>query len=171
MDLEKIAKKNGLDIIETTSSSNGYPSNVGKAIIGFNSFSQAEELAVKYNLELAQFNKRDGWHFWFRTGAGVNEPYNNSAEDYGDNHSGFLKMEEEDFLESEVNWFFENGPECFDQIDAFIKTKREIWEQIKKMEDDEMVITFEGNYMETIKRKSMYFYHDTKHMVIGLQEK
>jgi hypothetical protein len=171
MDFSKIAEKEGLDIIETTSGSNGYPSNLGKALIGFESFEKVEELAIKYNLEIAQFNKKDGWHFWFRAGSGVYEPFNNSAADYGDNYDEFQKMEESEFIEKEVKFFFDDDRESFEEIEAFLKQKKEIWQEIEKMNDGEIVITYEGRYYETIQKQSMAFYYDTKHTVIGLQEK
>ena len=36
------------------------------------------------------------------------------------------------------------------------------------MEEDELVITCQGSYYETIKKESMYWAHDTKHITIGL---
>ena len=36
------------------------------------------------------------------------------------------------------------------------------------MEVDEIVITCQGEYYETIKKESMYFTHDTNHVTIGL---
>ena len=42
-----LAEVEGLEFIETTSERNGYPSNLQGAIIGFESFKQAEEIAEK----------------------------------------------------------------------------------------------------------------------------
>ena len=44
-DLREIAESNNLEVIETTSQANGYPSNLKDAIIGFESFEDAEKLA------------------------------------------------------------------------------------------------------------------------------
>lgn len=169
--MENIAYEHGLEIINTTSERNGYPSNLKKAIIGFENFKQAEEIAEKYNLEITSFEKKDGWDLWYRTNSSIYEPFSNSSEDYGDNYSQLYKMDEEDFIENEVKFFFDNNIESFEQIEAFLSAKKEIWNHICKMEDDEIVIAHEGNYYETIKKESMYFYYDTKHFVIGLQEK
>ncbi|MGL5713279.1 MAG: hypothetical protein ACRCX2_09690 [Paraclostridium sp.] len=172
MKLQKIAERHGLEIIETTDRSNGYPSNLKGAIIGFESFKQAEEIAEKYNLEITSFHKKDGWNFYYRTGANMYKAFTNSCEDYGDNYSEVEKMGEEDFIDREVLHFFSgNVIESFEQIESFLSSKKEIWEEVNKMEDDEIVITHEGNYYETIKKESMYFYHDTKYIVIGVQEK
>jgi hypothetical protein len=164
----EIAEVEGLDFIETTSERNGYPSNLKGAIIGFESFKQAEEIAEKYELEIQSFEKKDGWALWFRSGSWMGEAFKNSSDDYGDNYSELAKMDEAEFLESEVKYFFEDDRESFDEIEAFLNQKKEIWEEIEKMEDDEIVITNCGSYSETIKKESMYFYHDTKHLAIGL---
>ena len=169
--LKNIAKNNNLELIETTSQPNGYPSNISGALIGFESFAQAEELAKEYNLEISTFKKKDGWSLWYRTESTAYKPFMNSSSDYGDNYSEFSKIDEEDFIENEVKFFFENDLVSFDQIESFLKQKKEIWEQIELMEDDEIVITNDGRYFETIKKESMYFYHDTNHNVIGIQEK
>ena len=172
-DLTTIAKINNLEVIDTTSERNGYPSNLKKGIIGFENFKDAKALAEEYNLEITTFDKKDGWSLWFRTGATTYEPFLNSCEDYGDNYSEIKKTDEESFILDEVKYFFEdeNNLESFEIIEAFLKAKKVIWDEVQKMEDDEIVITHEGNYYETIKKTSMYWSHDTKHHVIGLQEK
>lgn len=164
----QIAESEGLDFIETTSQRNGYPSNLEGAIIGFKTFQQAEEIAEEFGLEITTFEKKDGWDLWYRTGGKIYKAFSNSSEDYGDNYQEVGKMDEEDFIENEVMFFFDDAKESFDQIESFLKQKKEIWEEVENMEDDEVVITHEGRYSDTIKKESMYFYHDTKHLAIGL---
>ena len=164
----ELAEVENLQFIETTSERNGYPSNLQGAIIGFESFKQAEEIAEKFGLEITTFEKKEGWQLWYRNGG---RPYNafvNSSDDYGDNYQEMGKMDEEDFIENEVMFFFEDAKESFEQIESFLKQKKEIWEEMEKMDNDEILITNEGRYMETIKKESMYFYHDSKHLAIGL---
>lgn len=171
MKLQKIAERHGLELIETTDKYNGYPSNLKNAIIGFNNFKQAEEIAEKYNLEITSFNKKDGWELWYRTNSYISTPFTNSSDDYGDNYSEVRKMDEEEFIDREVLHFFSgNVIESFDEIESFLSAKKEIWKHVDLMETDEIVITYEGNYYDTIKKESMYFYHDTKHFVIGVQK-
>lgn len=167
LDLRDIAEKEGLDYIYTTSEGNGYPRNLKPAIIGFNTFGQAQEIADKYNLSIESFETKDGWGLWTRNNRRMYEPYQNSAEDYGDNYSEIHKMDEDDFIENEVQPLLEDA-ESFDKIEAILKEKKEIWEQVEVMEDDEIVITSYGTYYQTIKKTSMYFSHDTRHYTIGL---
>lgn len=66
--LENIAYEHGLELIETTSEASGYPRNLKKAIIGFDTFEEAQELADRYGLTVREFTKRDGWQLWVRGG-------------------------------------------------------------------------------------------------------
>lgn len=60
-----------MEIVETTSASNGYPEGIRKAVTGFESFAQAEEFARYNHLQLVWIDKRDGWHLWHRGGTAL----------------------------------------------------------------------------------------------------
>lgn len=168
-DLHDIAESNNLEIIETTSQGNGYPSDLKYAIIGFETFEDAEKLAAEHNLEIQSFEKRDGWQLWARTGNTMHEAFKNNADDYGDNYSEYDggSMDEEAFLEDEVIEQIENFT-SFDDLENFIKAKKEVFEEIEKAGVHQKVITYMGDYYETIDAESMYFSHDTRNYVIGL---
>ena len=55
--------------------------------------------------------------------------------------------------------------------ESFIESKREVFDEIEKSEVNQKVITYMGNYYETIDKESMYFSHDTRNYVIGLINK
>src|SRR5690606_19492966 len=166
-DLAEIAEANGLDYIETTSERNGYPSNIKSAIIGFDSFEQAQELANTYGLSIESFEKRDGWALWYRTGNSMYEEFTNSVEDYGDNYMEYAPMEREEFYEQEIKEILSDF-DSWEDLSDFLSRMESIWEEIEKLEDNEVVIAHEGRYYDTISTKSMSFYHDTKHYAIGL---
>ena len=170
--LHEIAESNNLEIIETTSQANGYPSNLKYAIIGFETFEDAEKLANEHDLEIESFEKRDGWQLWARAGNRVDEPFKNSADDYGDDYSEFNggEMSEEVFIADEVLPRLESF-DNFEDLESFIKSKKEVFEEIEKAGVHQKVITYMGDYCETIDTESMYFYHDTRHFVIGLANK
>lgn len=165
--IAEISEINGLNYIETTSERNGYPSHIKGAIIGFDSFEQAQDLANKYGLSIESFEKRDGWNLWYRTGSTMSEEYKNSSEDYGDNFIEYLSMEKEEFYEQEVREMLSDF-DSWEDLNDFLSRMEEIWEEIEKLEDNEVVIAHEGRYYETVSTKSMSFYHDTKHYAIGL---
>lgn len=168
--LEYIAYQNGLELIETTSERNGYPAHLKKAIIGFDTFEEAEKIARENHLSIEIFTKRDGWQLYYRTGNSAFEPFRNSASDYGDDYDEFSSEDIDGFYENEVKSFVEDFDD-FDSLSSFIDTKKRVFEELGMIDDDEIVITYEGRYCETIKKTSMRFYHDTKTKVIGLIER
>lgn len=167
--LLQIAYQNGLEIIETTREHNGYPAHLKKAIIGFDTFEQAEKMANENNLSIEIFTKRDGWQLYYRTGNSAYEPFENGASDYGDSFSEFSRDDLGTFYEDEVKPFLEQF-DGFESVSSFIEMKKEIFEKLEMIDDDEIVIANEGRYYDTIQKKSMRFCHDTKTMVIGLIE-
>lgn len=167
INLLDLADAHSLETIETTQGRNGYPSGTGYAITGFESWEELKQFAEENELEPTLFHSRDGWHFWESKGI-MYTPFQKSAEDYGDNFSEIPKMDEETFIENEVQFFFEDPKESFQEIEEFLKEKKEVWEEVENMEDDEIVITHEGRYYETIKRQSLYWSHDTHNYCIAL---
>ncbi len=168
--LEYIAYQNGLELIETTSERNGYPVHVKKAIIGFDTFDQAEKIAKENNLSIEVFTNHDGWQLYYRTGNRAYEPFRNSASDYGDDYCEFSREDIDTFYENEVKSFIQEFDD-FKSVCAFIEMNKKIYEELENIDDNEIVITREGRYYDTIQKESMSFYHDMKTKVIGLIER
>lgn len=172
LDLHFIADENNLTYIETTSGSNGYPENIKPAIIGFKTFEEAEEIANQYGLEIQSFTKKDGWSLWSRTNNNAYEAMTISADaDFGDNYSEFESMTEDDFIEQEIEPILKDTEfGTIEDIEEFIKSRKNLFEEIENLEDGQIVISYYGAYYETIDKKCMYFSHDTNHYAIGLIE-
>ena len=154
-------------LIETTIGINGYPQNLKKAIIGFDNFEECEEVASNYpDARIATFHRRDGWQLWERTGTAFG-PFENSADDYGEDYMSFTQNDAKNFFEEEVKPMLEDF-DNFDELRDFLDKKEEILDEINKLDDNEMVITHEGRYYDTIDKVSMSFYHDTHHYAIGI---
>lgn len=166
-DFYDIAEIENLEVIETTSAMNGYPQNIRKALIGFESYEQAEQIADKYNLSIEYFTKRDGWQLYYRTGNRAYSAIKVSAEEYGDDYRSFTSADYEDFYENEVKGMIEEF-NSFEEVEDFLEKNKKIYEAIEDLEDDEMVLTCQGEYYETVKRFTMEHYFDTKTTVIGL---
>ena len=166
-DLAEIASENGLQLIETTASRTGYPKCLRKAIIGFDTFEQAEELAKENGLSIEVFQQHDGWDLWYRTGCTAYEPFRRSAEDFGDDYSEFSKDDLEDFYENEVQPMVSDF-ESFDALRSFLDQKEKIQDAIEDAEDDEIVITCCGEYYDTIKERTMVYSYDSHSYAIGL---
>lgn len=159
--------ENGLEVISTTSARNGYPQSLQRAIIGFDSFEQADKLAKENGLSIEIFTKRDGWNLWYRTGDKAWEPFERSAEEYGDDYREFSEEDLEGFYENEVQPFVSDFAD-FASLRSFLDNKEKIYDKIEEADDDELVITSEGNYYDTIKKTTMEYCYDTHHFAIGL---
>ena len=166
-DLAEIASENGLQLIDTTANSTGYPEWLQKAIIGFDTFEEAEELAKENGLSIEIFHKRDGWDLWYRTGSTAYEPFRRSAEDFGDDYSEFSKDDLEDFYENEVQPMVSEF-DSFDDLRSFLDQNEKIKDEIEDAEDDEIVITCCGEYYDTIKERTMSYNYDSHRYAIGL---
>ena len=75
---KELSKRKNLDLVDTTSQANGYPSNEITAIVGFSTLEAAENFANKYGLSTVLLHKRDGWHFWARMCYNVLSPLKGS---------------------------------------------------------------------------------------------
>lgn len=166
-DLAEIASENGLQLIETTASRTGYPEGLQKAIIGFDTFEQAEALAKENGLRIEFFQQHDGWDLWYRTGCQAGEPFLRSAEDYGDDYSEFSKKDLEGFYENNVQPMVSDF-EDFDSLRSFLNMEEKIKDEIEEAEDDEIVITCCGEYYDTIKERPMAYHLDAHSYAIGL---
>ena len=166
-DFYTIAEIENLQVVDTTSAMSGYPQSIKKALIGFDSFEQAERVAEEYGLRIEYFTKHDGWQLYYRTNNRAYSAIEVSAEDYGDDYRSFTSSDYEDFYENEVQGMigeFDN----FEQAESFLEMNKKIYEAIEELEDDEMVLTCQGEYYDTVKRSTMSHYYDTKTAVIGL---
>ena len=63
---KELSKRQNLDLVDTTSQANGYPSDEVTAIVGFSTLEIAENFANKYGLSTVLLHKMNGWHFWAR---------------------------------------------------------------------------------------------------------
>lgn len=165
--LEVIQFENNLELIETTNGVNGYPSNLKKALIGFKTFEQCEKIANQIaNVRIMIFHRRDGWQLWERQST-ADEPFYNSSEDYGDEYYSFTSEEGDTYFENEVKPFLQDF-ENFEILNEFLKEREKVLNEILLLGDNEIVITYQGRYYETIEKESMSFYHDTHQYAIGI---
>ncbi len=156
--LKEIANENGLQVVDTT---------LGReAIIGFDSFVEAEKLAEKYGLDISQFCKRDGSQIYEWEGF-VCEAIKISAEDYGCDFNQFTKDDLEGFYEDNVMPFI-GEMESFEAARALLDSYEKIYNAIVNAKDGEIVLTYEGRYYDTVMSETMSFYHDGKTRAVGL---
>lgn len=166
-DLESIAEENGLEVITTTSARNGFPQRLKRAIIGFDTFEDAEKLAHEKGLSIEIFTKRDGWCLWYRDGSHALAPFERSFEEYGDEYRQWSKADLDDFYVNEVQpsvCAFDD----FASLRCFLDIMEEIRNRIEDADDNEIVLASFGGYYDTIKKTTMSYCYDTRHFAIGL---
>lgn len=151
-----LAEQLGLDIVSVTEASNGYPQNVQLALIGFDNFEQAEEVARAHDLSIVSIYKRDGWNLWADQGAACG-PIELSAEDYGDDYTSLNKEELANDLRGTID-----GIEELDDIFTIVDFYKKIKEELDDISEDEQVIArmYDADSIEVIKKEVMSWHDD-----------
>lgn len=167
IDLREIACYENLEYIETTSQANGYPANIKGAIIGFDSFEQAKQLAEEHGLSMEMFTRRDGWQLWHRTGNKAWHGFVRHQEDFGDDYKFFEAGDQFNYFENEVQDVL---ADCENFIDArrVLDDAEKVYDKICDIDDEEVVVTYCGSYYDTIEKVTMQYEIDTHHYAIGV---
>lgn len=58
--------------------------------------------------------------------------------------------------------------ESFDDLRCFLDRSEEIYNKIKDAGEDELIVSYQGSYYDTIKKTEMEYKYDTHHYAIGL---
>lgn len=155
-----LAEQLGLDIVSITEASNGYPQNVQLALIGFDNFEQAEEVARAHDLSIVSLYKRDGWNLWADQGAACG-PIELSAEDYGDDYISFNSSWTEEDLADDLRGAID-GIEELDDIFTIVDFYKKIKEQLDDISEAEQVIArmYDADSIEIIKKEVMSWHDD-----------
>lgn len=160
-DLCDIAVENGLEVVETTSERSGYPRHLKDVLVGFGSFENAEQIAKEHGLTLIWIDKRDGWQLWHR-GDTAYEPMSISESDFGDDYSFENNADEVmDMARERISDMCDDGA-SFDDIREYMDKVEKVTDAIDDLEDDQTVVTYCGEYYDTINLHPIYFSYDTK---------
>lgn len=165
-DLRNISEIYGLQVINTTSARNGYPSHLQDAIIGFDNFEQAEEIARKEGLTLIWVDRRDGWQLWHR-GKEAICPMNTEVEDYGDDYFFYESVKEVIEDEKEVISALVEDEADYTKIDEAIERYGSLIEEAAKLKKGQVVVAHSGYYYDTIYTTDINWSHDTKHYTLA----
>lgn len=162
----ELAYDNDLQFIETTEAANGYPQNLKPALIGFNDYEDAEEFAQEHDLQTYVFHKRYGWQLWQRSKPAY-EPMTITSDDYGDDYNMFTHDELDDYFGNEVKPRLDDF-DNMEELKKFLNEQEEIMNELERCDENEAVITYCGDYYDTVKVKSIEWSHDTHNYVIGV---
>lgn len=163
-----LAEQLGLDIVSVTEASNGYPQNVQLALIGFDNFEQAEDVANANGLTIVRLYKRDGWNLWAEQGAACG-PIKLSAEDYGDDYISLDSSWDEDDITDDLRRAID-GIEDLDGIFAVVDFYKKLKEYLDDVSEDEQVIArmYEADTIEVIKKEVMSWHDDSNSSTIAI---
>lgn len=168
--LETIAYEYGLELIETTSETSGYPRNLKKAIIGFATFEEAQELADRYGLTVREFTKRDGWQLWVR-GRRMWEEY-----DYEKVFRDALSVDVEVYRPGEESVVMEalrnslGDCDILESMRCLIDKTEQVLDALDSCEDSEFIVAVCGDVEGVYKRKVMSYSYDSSSYAIGIAE-
>ena len=142
------AEKENLSIISTTANGNGSPNNVMKAIIGFDTFEDAEYLAKSCNGTCYSFHKKNGWPLWVRKEC-VSGPF-----DVANNLDGqTYNVDDEDELIEDLKAFIDNPNVTLAEITKKASYLNMIAEQLKSLRPGEYLIkNNNGDFSEEVYR-------------------
>lgn len=151
--------------IETTNGMNGYPSNLMNAVIGFDTFEEAESYAAENNMEVQMFYRRDGWQLWERKGAAY-EAIKVKVEDFGDDCHALTEQDQEDFYEEWVKPALDNCV-SIDDVKQVIQDLEEVENKLLLIDETQVVIIRGNKYEETLDKFVMEYTYDVHNYAIG----
>ena len=163
-----LAEQLCLDIVSVTEESNGYPHNVQLALIGFDNFEQAEDVANANDLTIVSLYKRDVWKLWSEQGAAWG-PIKLGAEDYGDDYISFDSSWDEEDLTDDLRRAID-GIEELDDIFTIVDFYKKFKEELDDTSYDEQVIArmYDADTIEVIKKEVMSWHDDANSSTIAI---
>lgn len=168
--LETIAYEHGLDLIETTSDGTGYPRDLKYAVIGFETFDEAQELADRYGLTVREFTRRDGWQLWVRGGKMFGEyDYEKvMGEGYPNEVIRTYRHTDAEDVISDLREHLQYA--SLRDMKILVENAEEVLEKLDDCQPDEFIVTCAGEYDGTYRCKTMSFSYDSSRYAIGIAE-
>ena len=164
-----IAIERGLSVKEITYGMNGYPSNLGdRAVIGFDSFEDAEKFASEFGGIISHFETKNGWRFWNNRGEAYKAySFQDYLNDLGDNYYLVDESTINDHIKKNLHNLVEDFDGDFKSIVEYIEYSNDLLSEIEWAGYDEVVIT--NNYsFSTIKKTMMGYHEDNTSYAIGV---
>lgn len=155
-----------LEGLDTPSYCKVVDTNTGKAIVGFASFAEAEEMAKKYNLAIHSYTKRDGERVWTDCGW-EDAPF--------DMRRAFIEVDRLSVYEkSEAEGLREDAATFGEDEEALAERLNDIADVLDKMREDEILVVFndvpELTYEVWDRYKVGYHDYDVHQYEIGLKK-
>lgn len=141
--LDQFAYENELQVVNT---------NEGKALIGFESWEQAEQIATKLGQEIIHISRRDGHHQWQLKGW-MYEPFDMINDvHWADDYSIYTSAEQVAELIAEL--------EEYDEDEERIKELKELHAELESMPEDNIAIVLDNRVTEYCRYTQMNYHYD-----------
>lgn len=160
------AEELGYEIIETTSEGNGYPSNLKKAVIGFEDFEDAENFAKENGGEIIDLKRKAGQQLWSRGGRAFEPFYMSKIYDNDPCYEMYFCGDEERFTDNVKEQIAELND--FALIQALIEEKTEIWDEFCTLGENEFILVKDGKFEDVIEEERMAYEYDSTYYRIGV---
>lgn len=166
--LNEAAQNFNLEIVNTNSDLNGYPSDLKEALTGFASFEEAEKVAEEIGGHVEKLVRPFGHEFWTRDGR-MYEPVSFTAEMFGDNYAIFEDAEDywKDCQEGLADRI-----ECCDleEVEKTLKDVREAYDAIDNLDEGEVALceNYRGIYLYRKTLSPVEYTFDSKDYAIGV---
>lgn len=160
------AEELGYEIIETTSEGNGYPSNLKKAVVGFENFEDAENFVKENGGEIIELKLKAGQRLWSRGGRAFESFNMHNVYDNDPCYEMYFCGDEERFTDNIKEQIAELND--FALIQSFIEEKAEIWEQFSMLGEEEFILVKDGIFEDVIEKERMDYEYDSTYYAIGV---
>jgi hypothetical protein len=160
------AEELGYEIIETTSEGNGYPSNLKKAVIGFEDFEDAEYFVKENGGEIIELKRKAGQQLWSRGSRAFEPFYMSTIYDNDPNYEMYFCGDEERFTDNVKEQIAEFND--FALIQSYVEDKSEIWDEFCTLGENEFILVKDGKFEDVIEEERMDYEYDSTYYRIGV---
>jgi hypothetical protein len=160
------AEELGLTIIETTDNGNGYPSNLKKAVIGFEDFEDAEYFAKENGGEIIELKRKAGQQLWSRGSRAFEPFYMSKIYDKDPNCEMYFCGDEEKFTDNVKEKIAEMND--FALIQSFVEDSTEIWDEFCTLGENEFILVKDGKFEDVIEEEKMFYEYDSTYYRIAV---
>lgn len=166
--LNEAAQNFNLEIVNTNSDLNGYPSDLKEALTGFASFEEAEKVAEEIGGHVEKLVRPFGHEFWTRDGR-MYEPVSFTAEMFGDNYAIF--EDAEDYWKDAQEVLAEKIESSdLEEVENIMKDIRKAYDAIDNLKEGEVALceNYRGIYLYRQTLSNVEYTFDSKDYAIGV---
>ena len=166
--LNEAAQNFNLEIVNTNSDLNGYPSDLKEALTGFASFEEAEKVAEGIGGHVEKLVRPFGHEFWTRDGR-MYEPVSFTAEMFGDNYAIF--EDAEDYWKDAQEVLAEKIESSdLEEVENIMKDIRKAYDAIDNLKEGEVALceNYRGIYLYRQTLSNVEYTFDSKDYAIGV---